>query len=283
MQIFKRIADLQLWLALRRKAGNTVAFIPTMGALHQGHLTLVEAGRASGALTVTSIFVNPTQFNDPKDLEKYPRTPERDLELLLGANCDAVFMPEVSEMYPPGKSLTLHLDFGTMEQVMEGKFRPGHFNGMATIVKRLLDIVQPDQLYMGQKDYQQLSIVRQMLFLLGSTVELVMVPTVREPDGLAMSSRNVRLSDEMRTQAPLLYKALSHAALLAPSSDLRLLEQQAMLELEHQGFKPEYFEIVDGHTLLPLENTSNSTQAVICTAVWAQDVRLIDNVLLNKV
>jgi pantoate--beta-alanine ligase len=282
MHIFKEIADLQLWLAQQRKAGNSIAFIPTMGALHHGHLTLVEAGRATGALTVASIFVNPTQFNDPKDLEKYPRTPEKDLELLLKVHCDAVFFPEVTEIYPVGKSLTLHLDFGTMEQVMEGKFRPGHFNGMATVVKRLLDIVQPNQLYMGQKDYQQLSIVRQMLFLLGSTVELVMVPTVRESDGLAMSSRNVRLSPEMRALAPALYKVLSSAAQLVSSSDLRELEQKAMLELEQQGFSPEYFEIVDGHTLLPLEKDSDARQAVICTAVWAQDVRLIDNVLVNE-
>lgn len=282
MHIFKEIADLQLWLAQQRKAGNSIAFIPTMGALHHGHLTLVEAGRATGALTVASIFVNPTQFNDPKDLEKYPRTPEKDLELLLKVHCDAVFFPEVTEIYPVGKSLTLHLDFGTMEQVMEGKFRPGHFNGMATVVKRLLDIVQPNQLYMGQKDYQQLSIVRQMLFLLGSTVELVMVPTVRESDGLAMSSRNVRLSPEMRALAPALYKVLSSAAQLVSSSDLRDLEQKAMLELEQQGFSPEYFEIVDGHTLLPLEKDSDASQAVICTAVWAQDVRLIDNVLVNE-
>lgn len=280
MQIFKHIVDLQLWLATQRKEGNPIAFIPTMGALHQGHLTLVEAGQQAGALTVVSIFVNPTQFNDPKDLEKYPRTPERDLELLLGVKCDAVFMPEVSEMYPPGKSLRLHLDFGTMEQVMEGKFRPGHFNGMATVVKRLLDIVQPDQLYMGQKDYQQLSIVRQMLYLLGSTVELVMVPTVREKDGLAMSSRNVRLSTEMRQKAPLLFGILSKTAALVPKGNFRSLEQLAMEELKQEGFAPEYVEIIDGKTLLPLVEGNVGAFPVVCMAAWADEVRLIDNVLV---
>jgi pantoate--beta-alanine ligase len=280
MQIFKHIVDLQLWLATQRKAGNPIAFIPTMGALHQGHLTLVEAGQQSGALTVVSIFVNPTQFNDLKDLEKYPRTPERDLELLLGVQCDAVFMPEVSEMYPSGKSLTVHLDFGTMEKVMEGKFRPGHFNGMATVVKRLLDIVQPSQLYMGQKDYQQLSIVRQMLHLLGSTVELVMVPTVREKDGLAMSSRNVRLSAEMRQKAPFLYEILSKTAALVSEGNVRSLEQTAMEKLKYEGFDPEYVEIIDGKTLLPLEEGAVGALPVICMAVWAEEVRLIDNVLV---
>lgn len=183
-------------------------------------------------------------------------------------------------MYPPGKSLTLHLDFGTMEQVMEGKFRPGHFNGMATVVKRLLDIVQPNQLYMGQKDYQQLSIVRQMLHLLGSTVELVMVPTVREKDGLAMSSRNVRLSEEMRQKVPFLYELLSKTAALVSEGNVRSLEQTAMEELKQQGFDPEYVEIIDGKTLLPLEEGTVGALPVICMAVWADEVRLIDNVLV---
>ena len=179
MLIFKKVADLQHWLARQKPP---VGFAPTMGALHEGHLELIRMAKRDGCIAVASIFVNPSQFNDPKDLERYPRTPEKDAALLFSAHCDALFIPPVSEVYPPGQDFTITLDFKHLDKVMEGEFRPGHFKGMASVVHRLLDIVRPQRLYMGQKDYQQLSIVRDMIGQLGMSVELVMCPTVREPE-----------------------------------------------------------------------------------------------------
>jgi pantoate--beta-alanine ligase len=279
MLIFERITDLQYWLATERKAGKSIGFVPTMGALHTGHTALVEQANSEGCTVVASIFVNPTQFNDPKDLEKYPHTPERDAEMLLKAGCAALFMPPVSEVYPPGKDLTLRINFSPLDEVMEGVFRPGHFNGMATVVKRLLDITQPDRLYMGQKDYQQLSIVRAMLYRLGSTTELVMCATIREEDGLAKSSRNMRLSPEMRQISPVIYATLQQAKQqLEVNMTLDFITNTAMQQLADAGLKPEYFSIVDGLTLLP--PTAQSTMIVACVAAWAGEVRLIDNLVL---
>lgn len=279
MLIFKKIYDLQFWLAGERLAGRTIGFVPTMGALHQGHITLVEQARTICDRTVVSIFVNPTQFNDPKDLEKYPRTPEKDITLLTDAGCDVLFMPGVEEVYPPGKDLTLRLDFGQLDHVMEGHFRPGHFDGMATVVKRLLDIVQPHQLFMGQKDFQQLSIVREMLRLLGSPIELVMCATIRENDGLAMSSRNTRLTPEMRSVAPIIYQTLTEARHRFSSEKAPQIQAWAMRSLAEAGLRPEYFDIVDGITLRPVQFSDHKPLVVACVAAWADNVRLIDNII----
>jgi pantoate--beta-alanine ligase len=281
MQIFETVDALQAHIAGLRAAGHTIGFAPTMGALHEGHLALIKMAHVAGHETVASIFVNPTQFNDPKDLEKYPRTPERDATLLTNVGCDMLFMPPVSEVYPPGKDLAIHLDFGALAQVMEGRFRPGHFAGMATVVKRLLDIVQPDALYMGQKDYQQLSIVRDMLRQLKSPIHLVMCPTLREPDGLAMSSRNVRLTPEMRAIAPVIHQTLQFAkqafrTRLAPG-----IEKMALERLVAAGLRPEYFEIVDGVTLQPVRRYADAKLIVACTAAFAGEIRLIDNIVLK--
>lgn len=283
MRIFEKIADLRAWLAQQREAGHSIGFAPTMGALHEGHLSLVRTAEAAGDVPVVSIFVNPTQFNDPEDLRRYPRMPEHDIALLQTAGCQALFMPDVEEIYPPGQDLTVRLDFGRLTEVMEGQFRPGHFQGMATVVKRLLDIVEPQRLYMGQKDFQQLTIVREMLRRLGMSIELVMCPTVREPDGLAMSSRNLRLTPEMRAAAPALFRALTAAreAFLAgiPTADI---QQTALQTLHNAGLRPEYFEIVDGYTLLPVAHSEASPFVVACVAAWAGDVRLIDNLVLKE-
>jgi pantoate--beta-alanine ligase len=280
MFIFERITDVQYWLATERKAGKQIGFVPTMGALHSGHTALVEQSRNEGCTVVASIFVNPTQFNDPKDLEKYPRMPEQDANMLRQAGCAALFMPPVSEIYPPGKDLTLRINFSPLDEVMEGEFRPGHFNGMATVVKRLLDITQPDRLYMGQKDYQQLSIVRAMLYRLGSTTELVMCPTVREADGLAKSSRNMRLTPEMRAIAPVIYQTLSYTKEVIHSGVSHdMLEFQSMTLLKNAGLRPEYFKIVDGITLMNV--TAQTQMMVACTAAWAGEIRLIDNLVLT--
>ena len=279
MVIFNKIYDLQYWLAIERRAGNTIGFVPTMGALHEGHLTLVEQAHKTCKQVVVSIFVNPAQFNDPKDLERYPRTPEHDISLLTDIGCDVLFMPEVAEIYPPGKDLTLHLDFGQLDHVMEGHFRPGHFDGMATVVKRLLDIVQPHQLFMGQKDFQQLSIVREMLRLLGSPIELVMCPTIREPDGLAMSSRNTRLTPEMRAVAPVIFQTLNEVRIRFQTENAPQLQAWAMRQLADAGLRPEYFEIVDGITLRPVSLSDHKDLVVACVAAWAGNVRLIDNLI----
>lgn len=281
MLLFKKVADLQAWLDNQRVKDQKIGFAPTMGALHDGHLELIRMARRDGCLAVASIFVNPTQFNDPKDLEKYPRLPEKDAALLLGANCDALFMPPVEEVYPPGTDLTVELDFGQLDKVMEGVFRPGHFKGMATVVKRLLDIVQPQRLYMGQKDFQQLSIVRDMIRQLRLPVELVMCPTVREADGLAMSSRNMRLTPEMRNIAPVIHQTLLWAKKELEARPATEIGAEAMQRLSEAGLQPEYFDIVDGISLLPVTRWADSDFIVACTAAFAGEVRLIDNLVLK--
>jgi len=281
MLIFKKVADLRQWLS---NQNIPIGFAPTMGALHEGHLELVRMAKRDGCLAVASIFVNPTQFNDPRDLEKYPRTAEKDAALLISADCDVLFIPPVVEVYPPGENLTIELDFKQLDKVMEGEFRPGHFKGMATVVNRLLDIVRPDRLYMGQKDFQQLSIVRDMIRQLALPVELVMCPTVREPDGLAMSSRNVRLSPDMRAAAPIIHQTLQWAKVaLENDRPVAEIQAEAMKKLSQAGLKPEYFEIVDGVTLesiRPKDSHGFSAPIVACTAVFAGEVRLIDNLML---
>jgi pantoate--beta-alanine ligase len=280
MLIFKKVSDLQHWLQCQNMP---VGFVPTMGALHEGHLELVRMAKSDGCVVVSSIFVNPTQFNNPKDLEKYPRTPEKDAALLLTAQCDALFLPSVDEVYPTGQEVSVNFDFKQLDKVMEGEFRPGHFKGMATVVHRLLDIVRPHQLYMGQKDYQQLCIVRDMIRQHNIPTQLVMCPTIRETDGLAMSSRNVRLTPEMRTAAPVIYSALKWAETALKNGESAFdITITAIQKLTDAGLQPEYFEVVDGVTLLPVENWNTSNFIVACTAAFAGDVRLIDNVVLRS-
>lgn len=282
MLVFKSVDELQFWLDQKRSEGHSIGFAPTMGALHQGHLELVKKAKSEGDLAVVSIFVNPTQFNDAKDLEKYPRTPGMDMELLMSVDCDAVFLPGVEEVYPPGKEYSVAMDFKSLDSLMEGAFRPGHFAGMASVVWRLLEIVQPQNLYMGQKDFQQWTIVHEMLHQLGSPTHLVMCPTVRETDGLAMSSRNTRLTPEMREVAPIIYQTLTAAAGLLQTYPVAEVVAMALEQLENAGLKPEYFCLVDGFTLREIENRDSSTFVVACTAAWAGDVRLIDNAILKN-
>lgn len=279
---FKKIKPLQAFLATLRQQKQIIGFVPTMGALHPGHLTLIQQAAQANDLTLCSIFVNPTQFNDPRDLEKYPRTPQKDITMLTSVGCDTLFMPLVDEIYPADAQAQRHFEFGHLEKVMEGAFRPGHFAGVAQVVSRLLDIVQPDQIYLGQKDFQQVAIVKNMLQQLQSPVQLVMSPTVREADGLAMSSRNVRLTPEFRQKAPVIYQTLLQAKKMfknrySPTE----IQQLALEKLTAGGLKPEYFELVDSETLLPVERFNDSKNVVACTAVWAGEVRLIDNILIS--
>lgn len=283
MLIFKHIESLQQCLDACRKEGLKVGFVPTMGALHLGHVSLIEACKADGAVSVCSIFVNPTQFNDPSDLEKYPRTPEADIAKLTAAGADILFMPEVAEMYPNGMQEGVRYDFGRLEEVMEGAMRPGHFAGVAQVVSRLLEAVRPDSLYMGQKDFQQVAIVRRMLELQGSPVRLVMCETVREADGLAMSSRNVRLSAEARLIAPKISQVLREAVASVPHKSPETVLGDAILPLiQEPAFSVEYVELVNGYTLQPIYDWSQTDYAVMCVALWLDGVRLIDNMILKK-
>ncbi len=282
MILFKKVEQLQTYIAAQKEKKQKVGFVPTMGALHNGHLSLIQQAKAENDLVVCSIFVNPTQFNDASDLEKYPRTAAKDIQLLTSVSCDVLFMPPVEEVYPKGLDTTLELDFGDLATVMEGKFRPGHFDGMAQVVNRLLNIVLPHNLYMGQKDFQQLTIVRSMLRQLDSEINLVMCPIVREEDGLAMSSRNVRLTPEHRKLALVLSQTLKKAKELIDKKTPEEIQKWAMEELAIADFKPEYFDIIDGITLQAVDDFQGTDFAVACTAVWVGEVRLIDNMVLKS-
>ena len=290
MLLFKKVSDLQKYLNSLRNKGLQIGFSPTMGALHRGHASLIARSKAECGVSVASIFVNPTQFNDPKDLAKYPRTPERDIEILTESGCDILFMPDVSEIYPPKTTPSVSdaktpspFNFGKLDKVLEGTFRPGHFAGMAQVVSRLLDIVKPSKLYMGQKDFQQLTIVASLIEQTKLKTELIMCATAREDDGLAMSSRNQRLSEEDRTKAPLIYNVLKNALEMVVEYSPSEIQKQAIAQLKGESsFKLEYFEIVDGRTLLPIRLFEDTDFAVAVTAVWLGEVRLIDNIILKQ-
>lgn len=285
MWAFQLTSALKDFLSRQRAEGRSIGFVPTMGALHEGHLMLLRQAAAEQDVSVCSIFVNPTQFNDPKDLEKYPRTEAEDLFLLEREGCDATFLPSVKEVYPDDQQEGSGFAFGELERLMEGAFRPGHFNGVAQVVHRLLLLVEPDAIYMGQKDFQQVAIVREMIRQAGLPVKLVMCPTVREASGLALSSRNVRLSDEERSRAAKIYQELQRMkALAGKGPSPRQLEHETMQRLgEEPGFRPEYVQIVEGHTLQPVETFHDSDYIVACIATWVGEVRLIDNeVIFNR-
>jgi pantoate--beta-alanine ligase len=280
MFIFKRVADIRDWVAVHKQEGHTIGFVPTMGALHSGHLSLVSKSKTDTDVTVVSIFVNPRQFNDKEDLRKYPRPIEQDLRMLYEAGVDLVFLPEVDDIYPFGDTRAIDFDPGPAASTMEGKFRPGHFAGMAEVVYRLLAITTPDKLFMGQKDFQQFSIIRKLIYDFKLPVELIMCPTIREAHGLAMSSRNVRLSAEAREKAGIIYRILSSGkALLAQNSDVHTIQQVALDALRKADFDPEYFEIVNGYNLELVQSIQDADQIVACCAVKVEGVRLIDNMV----
>lgn len=263
-----------------RCSGKTIGFVPTMGALHEGHLQLLRASGRENDVTVCSIFVNPTQFNNPDDYTLYPRTLEQDSALLESINCTYLFAPTAAEMYP--QPSLLQFGFGALEGVMEGEKRPGHFNGVATVVSKLFHLVQPHRAYFGQKDLQQVAIVRQLVQGLSFDLELVCFPTVREPDGLAMSSRNKRLTPEQRQQAIHLYKALQQAAPQLSHTSVESIKQEAIAYLNAiNEIEVEYFEIVDVLTLQPLQSINPQQEVAICVAAFVGEVRLIDNLLVN--
>lgn len=266
-----------------KNAGKSIGFTPTMGALHEGHYSLIEQSLSETDISICSIFVNPTQFNNSDDLKKYPRTLEEDCIGLEKAGCHIVFAPSIDEIYPNGpENYKVELDLNGLDQRMEGEHRPGHFEGVVQVVKRLIDIAGCDRLYMGQKDFQQFTIIQHMIDRLHMPVRLVVCATLRENDGLAMSSRNRRLTPYQREKASIIYRVLNKAKEWIQTKSIEEIEATAMEYMAIPDFKPEYFSLIDGRTLLPLESMAEGRMIVACTAVWAGEVRLIDNMILRS-
>lgn len=277
MEVVKTVAELREKLSAVRENGKKVGFVPTMGALHNGHLSLVKRCVSENDVCVVSVFVNPTQFNDKNDLLKYPRTVDADVRLLASAGCAYAFIPEVEEIYP--EEDTRVFDFGMVDKVMEGKFRPGHFNGVAQVVSRLFDIVAPDRAYFGEKDFQQIAVIRAMVAQLGYKVEIVACPIVRESDGLALSSRNARLSEEQRKLAVKISETLFKSRTFASQNSVAdTISFVTDILNGVPGLQVEYYEIVDGNTLQPISSWNETSYAVGCITVYCGDVRLIDNI-----
>jgi pantoate--beta-alanine ligase len=282
MIVFQYIKDIKNYLSLLRLQHKKIGFVPTMGALHEGHLSIIRMSKHDNDVTVCSIFVNPTQFNNPEDFQKYPITTATDIDKLEFEKCDVLFLPAVKEMYPDGQQSDLSFDVGFFDNVMEGLYRPGHFKGVAQVVKRLIDIVEPDVLYLGQKDYQQYKVVEKLIHDLNLAVELRMAPTIREADGLAMSSRNLRLSQTGRMHAAKIYQILTKAALQLPSVPISIIKQESLQALRAiPGCVPEYFEIADAGTLQVTHSFKPGQLLLISTAAWLDGVRLIDNVVVK--
>jgi len=276
MKTYNTIKALREYIEAEKRDGKSIGFVPTMGALHDGHLSLVRAAKKENDIVVVSIFVNPIQFNNSDDLEKYPRTIEADSALLEG-HCQAIFYPSVDEMYP--EKVNKKYDFGDLAKVLEGAFRPGHFNGVAVVVQKLFDIVKAHRAYFGKKDFQQLAIIRKLVEMEQIPIEIIACDTCREEDGLAMSSRNIRLSQEERKIAPLIYRVLKETQEHMGEKSPQVLEEQALEELK-EYFRPEYFKIVDGHSLQEIQSFSDTDYPVALVAAFLGDVRLIDNLEL---
>jgi pantoate--beta-alanine ligase len=277
--LVKTKKELQEQLSALRSKGS-VGFVPTMGALHQGHISLVEQAVNVNAAVVVSIFVNPTQFNDPGDLRRYPRNLEVDLKMLEKTGCTLVFAPEAEEVYPEPDNRKFN--FGSLEQVMEGKHRPGHFNGVAQVVSRLFEMTKPDKAYFGLKDLQQLAVIKKLVKMMNLPVEIVPCPIIREKSGLAMSSRNELLSPKERDNASLIYQELRNAQELKAKKTVQQLKNQVIEDINKNPFlNVEYFEIVDDENLMPVKNWNDKGVKVGCIAVHCGKVRLIDNIVLN--
>lgn len=280
MVIFRHADDLSRALAPARKDGRKIGFVPTMGALHEGHLSLIRASAEGADATVVSIFVNPTQFNEASDLEKYPRPIESDIRLLLQAGADYLYLPDADDVYQSQVDRDFQLDLGYLDTIMEGAFRPGHFSGVAQVMHLLLDRIRPDLLFMGQKDFQQLAVVRKMMQAKGHRAKLVPCPTIREADGLAMSSRNRMLDPGIRKKASLIYHTLLYAKSMRHVAEIVELEQACIARLDQAPLRPEYFSIVEINTLQERETWTPGEKFIACTAVWADNIRLIDNMPL---
>jgi pantoate--beta-alanine ligase len=280
LTVFESINDVRSWVREAKAHGATVGFVPTMGALHHGHISLIERAKEQCEKVVVSIFVNPTQFNNPEDLKKYPRHLEQDSAMLAAAGCDVLFHPSVLEMYPkPGQKK--HWDFGPVSKTLEGEFRPGHFDGVLTIVQKLFEAVEPDMAFFGEKDFQQLTLIKKMTIQEKLPVEVVACPSIRESTGLAMSSRNMRLSKEEYQNAHAISRTLffmkENQALYTPG-ELENKGQQMLAS--SPGVQMEYLRIVDSETFLPLREWNVEVKPVVLVAAFVGEVRLIDNIIL---
>jgi pantoate--beta-alanine ligase len=281
MILFKRSDDLRNWLADQNNKGGKAGFVPTMGALHEGHIGLIEACRSHSDRCICSIFVNPAQFNDPDDFKKYPISIENDIEMLAKAGTDVVFIPSVDEIYPQGDTGLETYDLGTLETILEGRYRPGHFQGVCQVMNRLLNLVKPDYLFMGQKDYQQCLVVERLIRILGTPVEFHTVPTKRETGGLALSSRNRRLSPGQRSNALAIFQALSNIKETLVPGNTGPSVDKAAKTLEAAYFKTDYVSIARTEDLQPVQNWDGKEKILALIAAFQGEVRLIDNMLLN--
>lgn len=278
MQVLNTKNELISLIDNLKKEGKKIGFVPTMGALHEGHLSLVKESKNNSDVTVVSIFVNPTQFNDLEDLKRYPRTLDHDLKLLETVSCDVVFAPSVTEVYPEPD--TRKFDFGYLESVMEGAQRPGHFNGVGQVVSRLFDIVRPDKAFFGMKDFQQVAIIKNMVKQLKYNIEIVPCPIIREENGLAKSSRNALLDEDHKKNAPHIYATLKKARTFVPEMEVKELKKWIVDEINSNPFlEAEYVEIVDDTTLKVTDSWSEPGTKVACVAVYAGKIRLIDNII----
>jgi pantoate--beta-alanine ligase len=281
MEVIRTVSELKQRVAAHRAQGKTIGLVPTMGALHAGHISLMEQARKDNDIVVVSVFVNPTQFNNPEDLRTYPRTEEADCVKMEVANVDIAFIPSVEEVYPEPDTRTF--DLGPVAEVMEGPMRPGHFNGVAQIVSKLFYMVEPDRAYFGEKDFQQIAVIRRMVEIEGFNIEIIDCPIKREDDGLAMSSRNVRLTAEQRQIAPSINKALVASLDFAKSHSVEETKQSVISEINAQPeMEVEYYEIVNAATMQPISNWEDAPVAVGCITVYCGEVRLIDNIKYTK-
>ena len=281
MIILKLASDVGSHLKKMRKRKTSVGFVPTMGALHKGHISLLKKSKASCATSVCSIFINPTQFNNADDFQKYPVTLENDIYTLEKNGCDILFLPDVAELYPGGTIQKTHFDLGHLETILEGKYRPGHFQGVCQVVKRLLEIVEPSHLFLGQKDYQQCMVIKRLLELEDFNINLIICPTLREDNGLAMSSRNLRLNEQQKQEAAEIYKSLLSIKQNIKPGVIDQLKKEAEEYLIKKNFKPDYVEIADAGNLDPVNHWDGTTELVALAAAFIGGVRLIDNILLK--
>ncbi|NIJ51519.1 pantoate--beta-alanine ligase [Dyadobacter arcticus] len=279
MEVFTSVQSLRTFLNLQISIQNSIGLVPTMGALHEGHLSLIEKSNFENDVTVCSVFVNPTQFNNPEDLLKYPRTLDKDLDMLDKAGCSAVFAPSVEEMYP--EQPALQFNFGSLENVMEGSSRPGHFNGVGIVVSKFFNLIKPHRAYFGQKDLQQVAIIRRLIIDLSFDIELIVCPTVREKEGLAMSSRNTRLSKEERELAPQIHQILKLAKseLINGTSVDQVIKLATKEFAMAKAFTLDYFQVVNVKTLQSIEQIGHEGTNAICVAAFLGPVRLIDNLV----
>jgi len=280
MQVFKTITNISSYVNICKNENKTIGFVPTMGALHNGHLSLIKESKKQNDITVVSIFVNPIQFNNEQDFIKYPKNFEKDLNLLQNVNCDVVFLPTEKEIYPEPDNRVF--DLGYLENIMEGKFRPGHFQGIAKVVDRLFNIVKPNNSYFGQKDFQQLAVIKRLVEITNLKINIIACPIIREENGLAMSSRNTRLTQNQFSKASIIFSTISKLKEFITENKFNEYSNWAKITIDSESeFKTEYIEIVDTKTLKKVISPKNHKSITCCIAVYCDEIRLIDNIQLN--